>query len=547
MTDNVSPRIGSDRHGRGYVLVRLLVGAFLWFGTVTKGYQVATEPIADGKWFAIFSCQYEWWLGLLLISGVLARPVRLLALATFLLFSAVSGYQAFQGAESCGCFGTIHVDPRITLTLDLLVVVCLTVTRPAAAGVSYNVATRRSQAAVLLVGALAAALGFWPMWSYESSRLALDGQILGDAREVLIEPTDWLGKACPLFTLSTIDKRLSRGRWVVLLHHSDCPGCHELLSAWPDSVLCYAPGSKTAIVSASNPPLLSPKTQSVVQKSQTIVSRLPDTHTWFIPTPTVLCLVDGLVTKTIVQGEESDGSLAYLPSSAKPATGDSNQVPQDESGPASDAILASGNQHNLEFIEPKSTHRVRFVLDNATEDDWTIRSVRSECNCMKCINAPKTLGAGKSVAITIELKAPEKSQTYSKQVVVFTDSQRAPAIKYRLTARIGLPLRVVPATMNLDRIPESREYEQTIEVVNDGQKPVKVLYTTSTDAACYARVPARPVAGGSRLRLPVVFGRGRGPLGPDWQLSLHTDCKEQRILIVSARRNAQGTTGEQDQ
>ena len=520
-----------------FVLVSLIVGIFLWFGAITKGYQIATEPIAENKWFAIFSCQYEWFLGLLLILGIYPRLVRPIAMATFVLFSAVSIRLAIQGAQSCGCFGAVHVDPRITLTLDLMVVISLLMVRPSSLVRQFSLT--RGRRALLSFGVMIAVVGFYFMWQYEPSKLAFDGQVLGGTKEVLIEPTDWLDKPCPLLGLPTIDSQLASGKWIVLLHHSDCPGCQEMLSAWPKSVLHYAPAFKTAIISAS--PQMPQITKSIIRKHSTVICYLPDAYKWFVPTPTILCLENGYVTKTVVQGETSIARPCSTPSLPNPKkmTFRPEAIVKKSHETEKKITVATGCEYNFNYVEPKSIHKMRFILDNPTDDDWIIRSVRSECDCMKCIDAPKSLLAGKSTPITIEFKSPKEPQEYLKQLIVFTDSKKTPNVKYCLKARIGLPLRVVPATIDLDQSPRKEEYEKVIQVVNDGKKPVKLLYSTSNDSSCYARVPIEPIAGGERVKVPVVFGPSETPPKRACEIRLHTNYPNQQVLRVLVRGSAE--------
>ena len=531
MTSNALHRTLFGKSPNKYDLVRCLAGAILWFGAATKGYQVATEPIEGSKWFAVFAVQYEWWLGLWLFSGLFPRLARLAALATFGLFSVVSGYLAIQGAESCGCFGGFHVDPRITVTMDLLVVACMVAVSPPA--IPRRRVSLKWACGAMLVGGVVASAALWFMVRYEPARLAHDGRVLGDAREVFLEPSDWLGKPCPLLGLPGVDDRLARDKWVVLLHHATCTGCRGILADWPKSVLQHASDSKPAIISVS---------ASVEDyPPNTLRSRLPNTHQWFIPSPTVLCLDSGIVTKTIVQGDVSSAAAGVSPSLG-PKKSNEDQSAPDASKPSSKtlkSILASGVEHDLEFIEPKSLHRVVFVLKNPSDHDWKIKSTRSECDCMKCVDPPQKILAGKTAQITVEFKAPDTPQDYSKRIVVFTEDEKAPHHKFCLRARIGLPLHVVPSAVSFDKVAPGEQYEHTVDFVNDGKVPVKVLYAISTDPACHARVPHEAIPPGGRIALPIILRPGSGPLTKPLILRLHTNCPVQQVVPISIKTTPQ--------
>ena len=530
---------GQPRRGSPYGFLRLAVAAILWFAAITKGYQVATEPILWPKWFAVLACQYEWILGLLLLAGIFPRLVRWATLATFVLFSAVSGYLAWKGAESCGCFGSLHFDPRITFVLDLSVTACLIGIKPS---LHYSKQTwlTRKQTALFAVGAIVAAVGLGFMWQYQPARLADDGLILGEARQVALEPTDWLGKACPLIRLASLDAPLSQGNWAVLLHYRNCAGCKKLLAGWPNSVLQYAPGSKTAIISVL--PATARNEELPAASSGTLVGHLPETHTWFVPSPTILCLENGLVKRVIVQGEtyEINGTTPRSSLAAKPKNARKPQRTAAASAVLPQAPLAAGNKHDFGYVEPGSMHRVRFLVENPSDHDWAVRAVRSDCDCVRCSEAPKAILAGKSVQITVELKAPNAPQNYSKQIVVFTDSKQRPTCAYRIEAQIGLPLRVVPSKIDFGQIKAEGECRQIVTVCNDGKVPVKLLYATCTDSACFMQIPAAAVAAGGRVDLPVILlPAKRLSTILHLEIQIHTSCPCQNALILAVQWGCQ--------
>ncbi len=72
---------------------------------------------------------FEMGLAFALISGIFPRWIKWLAAAVFGVFFCVAVDLALKSAASCGCFGNIHVDPRITACLDLAVVLVLIVSR----------------------------------------------------------------------------------------------------------------------------------------------------------------------------------------------------------------------------------------------------------------------------------------------------------------------------------------------------------------------------------------------------------------------------------
>ena len=149
-------------------------------------------------------------LAALLLSGRHPHRVRWLTLATFLGFAIITGWKAAGGLPSCGCFGWIRVDPRITLILDLLILAAFAVCRPR----HSEAAWRLPLATVITVGGLALGV-FLPIITPDGGSIPLDFRraIAGggpaypsgapDGAPVLVDPEAWLGTSPPWSDLLT--------------------------------------------------------------------------------------------------------------------------------------------------------------------------------------------------------------------------------------------------------------------------------------------------------------------------------------------------------
>ena len=117
-------------------MVLKALGLLLLVAAVLKGHELLTVPVADKdlwSWrpFMIFQVEFELALGIWLLSGLFKPLAWLASLLCFGLFCCVTLYKALTGAASCGCFGRIHVNPWITLTIiDLPAVIGLRLFRP---------------------------------------------------------------------------------------------------------------------------------------------------------------------------------------------------------------------------------------------------------------------------------------------------------------------------------------------------------------------------------------------------------------------------------
>jgi hypothetical protein len=108
-----------------YRFVRLPVAAVILFAVLTKAYQVATEPSDGVPWLAMGHVLCESGLALLLLSGVYPRWIKWASIIVFSVFFCVAVDLALKSAVSCGCFGNVHLDPRITACLDASIILIL--------------------------------------------------------------------------------------------------------------------------------------------------------------------------------------------------------------------------------------------------------------------------------------------------------------------------------------------------------------------------------------------------------------------------------------
>jgi hypothetical protein len=117
------------------VILKVL-GILLLIAAVLKGRQLLTEPVANSDIWSyrpllILTVELELALAIWLLSGLFKKAAWLGALACFSFFSIITLYKAVTGAASCGCFGSVHVNPWITLfAIDLPAVLALSIFRP---------------------------------------------------------------------------------------------------------------------------------------------------------------------------------------------------------------------------------------------------------------------------------------------------------------------------------------------------------------------------------------------------------------------------------
>ena len=356
-----------------YSLVRFPIAAILLFSAVMKSYATVTEPTLYFPWFEILSVEFEFLLALSLLLNLCPKLTRWIAMGTFFMFLMIAVRLAWLAADSCGCFGKLHVDPRITVILDLTVFLFLFFAKVP-----------------------------------DKMTFPHTGQV-----------------RCFLFgTLLTLIPLVAMGR--------------------------------------PHPP-------------------------------------------TIVE---------HTPAKARQTT----------------------REHDFDYVEPQSVHRFSFLIDNPTERDWTVLAVRSECDCLKVLEAPKMVGPGQVLPLPMEFHVPKEKQFYTKKIVVQTDDPDHPEIEFRIFARIGIPLAVRPKQVLFENVTPGEQRQTTVTVINSKEQPIKLLYSKSSPPICYAKIPAEPVPPNGKLDLTIVLRTPKEQTdNRNLDLMIQTNEPDQRTITIPVR------------
>jgi hypothetical protein len=303
--------------------VVLLVAAGL------KCHQLATEPILektwlDARWLLMLTVEFELFFGIWLLSNNLPRLTWLAALGCFSTFTCISLWKALSGYASCGCFGTVHVNPWYTSTLDFSFVISLLIWRPRflLSPASEGRAKGESRwcrglflgifgrAIVVLFTWLAIGLpAAYAMGHYADTILSNVGTIVGDGKIVVLEPEKWGGKRFPLLPYiedapnqmrtdeRPLRERLTEGEWLVMLYHHDCPKCQAAVQDLPKAA--QAAGVQQIALIAMPPDENRDEVASRLQNS--MKGRLDSNRNWFAETPIIVTLQDAKILGVEVQ------------------------------------------------------------------------------------------------------------------------------------------------------------------------------------------------------------------------------------------------------
>ena len=144
------------------------------------------------------------------------------------MFACVSFSKGLAGEASCGCFGTVKVNPWYTFALDAAAVAALLRWRPSFSQGSEPSGERPAAVRLAAFASVWLAVGLpigWLAGRFEPTIVTDEGEILGESQIVVLEPERWIGTRFPLLPHVDIGSRLAEGRWIVLLYHHDCPEC----------------------------------------------------------------------------------------------------------------------------------------------------------------------------------------------------------------------------------------------------------------------------------------------------------------------------------
>ncbi len=112
-----------------------LLGLLLITAAALKLHGWAVDPVRPTGWFAIPAVQFaivlvEALLGVWFLTGWAKSAAWLVAFSLFTLFSVVSFRQGWIGEASCGCFGSLAVNPWLAFGVDAAALASFLFIRP---------------------------------------------------------------------------------------------------------------------------------------------------------------------------------------------------------------------------------------------------------------------------------------------------------------------------------------------------------------------------------------------------------------------------------
>lgn len=157
------------------------------------------------------------------------RAAWLVAVLAYLLLTETSILHWAAGASSCGCFGAVRINPRITTLVDLTIVLALASVWPMAWRRLDIVAVQPTW----LSASIAAAVVVLPTcFAVLAHRTHMQHRQASGA----IDVRQWIGVACPLLDRIDCGAELAKGDWTVILYRPGCQECQRVINSQISSI-----------------------------------------------------------------------------------------------------------------------------------------------------------------------------------------------------------------------------------------------------------------------------------------------------------------------
>lgn len=310
MTNSGGRPAGRLRSAIAVLVARVAIPLWLGAGAVLKLVDGSPSnlPAALVKWLGGIGVDLRFVLELsiaaeLVVAGVmvlvpgLARPVGIAMLAAFV--PVLIGDLAL-GASSCGCFGAVQVPPWVTLATDVAFLVCLVVVARgvAALRVPPSLPTRHVVAAGLW-SAVSIAVAFFPAQAASpapaAERRATEQPAAPAEGYFLPVYDEWIGRRFDELDIAGwirgLPEDIGTGQQLVLFYRLDCEHCHELMEVY---FAGEPPAPTTAVAVPERAGFPTEGLQPFVCGACRL-AELPSGVDWFLQTPVLVSLADGVV------------------------------------------------------------------------------------------------------------------------------------------------------------------------------------------------------------------------------------------------------------
>jgi thiol-disulfide isomerase/thioredoxin len=284
-------------------IITVVTGLVLIVASVLKIHQLLTEPIiSKGFWeswlFFVIQIPLELGLGIWLVSGLFRKAAWMIAVLAFGLFIAVTLQKGLTGAESCGCFGRVKVNPWITLlVIDIPLFLGLVIFRPKGLKLLPPPWPKAAHFFGVAIPTFIAFSVIIPLLIFNKPADKTE-------KYEVVKPEEWIRKEKQAYKewsmLKHIDiaDSLRSNVAIVMFYSTECETCHEAIPLY-DRMGRDMAGNEDSIRFAfiEVPPYASKQDSLVPDDTPCLRGKLDSSKRWFIQTPLVVVVKDGVAVK----------------------------------------------------------------------------------------------------------------------------------------------------------------------------------------------------------------------------------------------------------
>ena len=202
----------------------------------------------------------------------------------------------------------------------------------------------------------------------------------------------------------------------------------------------------------------------------------------------------------------------------------------ESSGPK---LQVSKPTHDFGTVKHGQMVRHEFMLANIGDQPLDITEVRPSCGCTTAGEWTRTIPAGGSGTIPIQLDTARFSGSVAKTITVTSNDRTQPQMVLEIKADIWTPIKltpsvvVFPALTHPDRIATS-----VVRIVNQGETPVTITEVKSEAPVFKAEV--REVQPGKEFELMITTVAPMPPGTSSARISMKTSNPDMPILAVQS-------------
>jgi hypothetical protein len=170
-----------------------------------------------------------------------------------------------------------------------------------------------------------------------------------------------------------------------------------------------------------------------------------------------------------------------------------------------------------------------FVIRNEGRLSARIRDIKASCGCTRAFIESKTIAAGETRMVEVELNLRNRFGDQAQYIVVESDDPVNPTLMLTLKGRVRRELEIYPSTVLLGRLAPGAAVTRTVQVTS--ARPLVITRVESDHPALKATVTDMDKGQSFQLEIQVLAPQVAGPLLG--YVRLHTDHPRYPVVRVT--------------